>query len=97
MSLRGSPVEERAALPDGRTVVVRIGIAEDPYIDRREHETVSLELVVDDATAAALNTVLDPADVSEARALARDLVARLESGELEPTAGAVEPYAHRRP
>ncbi|HVM16447.1 MAG TPA: hypothetical protein VM290_02585 [Gaiellaceae bacterium] len=96
MSLRGNPVEERATLPDGREAVVRIGIADDPYVDRRDHDTVSLEVLVDGTTAAALNTLIEPEQVSEALAVAREIVARFESGELEPTAGAVEPYALER-
>ncbi|MBA2462928.1 MAG: hypothetical protein H0V45_14390 [Actinobacteria bacterium] len=42
---------------------------------------------------ATLNTVLDPEQESEARALAREIAAGLESGDLEPTAGAIEPLA----
>jgi hypothetical protein len=37
--------------------------------------------------------VLSADQSSEARALARDVVAGLESGELEPTAAALEPLA----
>jgi hypothetical protein len=40
-----------------------------------------------------VNTVLDPDQESEALELAREIVRKLESGELEPTAGAIEPYA----
>ncbi len=42
---------------------------------------------------AAVNTVLEADQVSEARALAREIVAGLESGEFEPTAAALEPLA----
>jgi hypothetical protein len=42
---------------------------------------------------AAVNTVLEADQVSEARALAREIVAGLESGDLEPTAAALEPLA----
>jgi len=42
---------------------------------------------------AAVNTVLEADQTSEARALAREVVAGLESGDLEPTAGALEPLA----
>ena len=38
-------------------------------------------------------TVLEADQVSEARALAREIVAGLESGDLEPTAAALEPLA----
>jgi hypothetical protein len=44
-----------------------------------------------------VTTVLDASDESEARALLREIVAGLESGELEPTAGAIEPLAERIP
>jgi hypothetical protein len=97
MSLRGRPIEQPAALPDGRRVVVRVGVPNDPYIARRELATVALELVEDGEVAATVNTVLGPEQESEARALAREVVARLEAGELEPTAGAIEPLADSIP
>jgi hypothetical protein len=93
MSLRRRPVELQATLPDGRIALVRVGIPEDPYIARAELDTVALEVVIDDRVAATLNTVLDSDQEGEATALARDVVARLESGDLEPTAGALEPLA----
>lgn len=93
MSLRGQPVEESATLPDGRDVVVRVAIANDDYIPRRERHTVALELLFDGRVEATVNTVLDPAQVSEARTLAREVASRLASGDLEPTAGAIEPLA----
>lgn len=80
-----------AALPDGRSVRVWIGVPEDAYRDR---DTVAVELsLVDGNHLAAVNTVLDAAQVSEARELAREIVAGLESGKLEPTAAALEPLA----
>ena len=97
MTLRASPVEHPAALPDGRELVVRVGIPDDPYIPRRENETVALELVQDGEVAATVNTVLRPENESEARALARQVVTRLESGDLEPTAHALEPLADSIP
>jgi hypothetical protein len=93
MSLRGRPIEQPAALPDGRRLLVRVGVPDDPYIQKQELETVALELVEDGQVAATVNTVLAPDQESEARALAREVVARLESGDLEPTAGALEPLA----
>ena len=89
-------MEETAALPDGRSAVVRIAVADDSYVDRRDLDTVALEVRVDGETAAVLNTLLDPEQVSEARAMAREIVAGLESGELEPTGGALEPFALER-
>ena len=95
MSLRGSLVEEIATLLDVRTAVVRIAVPDDSYIPRRELDTVALELTLGGEVAATVNTVLDPEQDSEARALAREIVAGLESGALEPTAGALEPLADR--
>jgi hypothetical protein len=97
MSLRGRPIEQSAALPDGRRLLVRVGVPTDPYIPRRELATVALELVEDGQIAATVNTVLAPEQESEARALAREVVTRLEAGELEPTAGAIEPLADSIP
>ncbi len=93
MSLRGQPVEETAVLPDGRAAVVWIGVPDDDYVSQQELDTVALELRVNGETAAALNTVLEPEQVSEARQLARAIVSGLESGDLEPTAGDLEPLA----
>jgi hypothetical protein len=95
VSLRGRPVEQTASLPDGREVRVRVGVPEDSYIPRRELETVDVELFVGDRALAAVNTVLSPKQESEALQLAREIVAGLESGELEPTAAAIEPLADK--
>ena len=97
MSLRGRPVEQPAKLPDGREVVIRVAVPDDPYIAKKELDTVALELWAGGEALAAVNTVLEPEHESEARALAREVAAGLESGELEPTAGAVEPIAARIP
>jgi hypothetical protein len=97
VSLRGRPVEQSVVLPDGREARVRVGVPDDPYIARQELDTVSLEVWAGDEAVAAVNTVLSPEHESEARALAREVVAGLESGELEPTAGALEPLAERFP
>lgn len=93
MSLRGRPVVQTASLPGGGEIRVRVGVPEDPYIPRRELETVDVELFNGDQALAAVNTVLGPERESEALALAREIVAGLESGELEPTAAAIEPLA----
>jgi hypothetical protein len=97
MSLRGSPIEQEAKLPDGRVLLVRVGVPNDPYIPRREIDTVAIELVEDGEVAASVNTVLGPEHESEARALVRQVVERLGSGELAPTAGALEPLADTIP
>jgi hypothetical protein len=93
MSLRARPVEQTARLPDGREARVRVGVPDDPYIPKRELDTVTVELLLDGTHAAAVNTVLDPDQSREARELVREIVAGLESGTLEPTAAAIEPLA----
>jgi hypothetical protein len=93
VSLRGEPIEQTARLPDGREVLVRIGVPDDSYIPSRELDTVDVELYEAGRHLAAVNTVLDADQVSEARQLAREIVTGLESGELEPTAGALERLA----
>jgi hypothetical protein len=93
VSLRDHPVEQEARLPDGRVVRVRVGLAEDSYIAASELDTVVLELIGDGEHLGAVSTVLDADQESEARGLARQVVSGLETGELEPTAGAVESLA----
>ena len=93
MSLRGNPVHETATLPDGRQAEIRIGVPTDDYVRARELETVTLEVLVDGEVMAALNTLLAPEQASEGLRLAREIAQRLASGELEPTAGALEPLA----
>jgi len=97
MSLRGERVEHTATLPDGREALVRVGVPDDPYIPRRELDTVDVEIVLDGRVTAAVNTILEPEQEHEAHQLAREIVAGLESGELEPTAAAIEPFADRLP
>ena len=93
MSLRGNPISEPATLPDGRAVRIELRVLDDDYVEERQ-DTVTLELVADGGEVlAALNTVFDPEDSSEARQLAHRIREGLESGELEPTAGAIEPLA----
>jgi len=74
-------------------VRLRIGVPQDSYIPSRELETVDVELFDGEQHLAAVNTVLGPGQESEALALAREIVAGLESGDLEPTAAAIEPLA----
>jgi hypothetical protein len=98
MSLRGRPIVQSARLPDGRRVEVRIGVPDDSYIAKRELDTVTVELSLDEGEhLAAVNTVLYADQDGAARALARALVAGLESGRIEPTAAAIEPLADRIP
>jgi hypothetical protein len=97
VSLRGRPIERDATLPDGRSLVVRIAVAADSYIPRRERTTVTLELLADERVQATVNTVLTPSQVNEARKLADQVVSKLQSGELQPTAAAIEPLADSIP
>jgi hypothetical protein len=93
VSLRSSPVELAATLRDGRMLTVRVGVPDDSYIPKGELDTVELELWENGRAIAAVTTVLDADQTSEAMALAREVASGLESGELEPTAGAIEPLA----
>ena len=97
MSLRAARVEETASISGGETVVVSVGVPRDSYIPPAQSETVNVELWVGDQVLAAVNTILDPGQESEARALAREIAQGLESGELELSAGAIEPLANRLP
>jgi len=93
VSLRGRPIEKTATLPDGGEVQIRVGIPEDSYIPRRELDTVDIELFAEGRAIAAVNTVLSVNQEREALQLAREVKQGLESGQLEPTAGAIEPLA----
>ncbi len=95
MSLRGQPLEQEVTLPDGRVVAVRVGVAEDSYVPRRELDTVVLELWDGKRGEhlAGVATVLSADDVDAAHTLLRVVVAGLGDGSLEPTAGALEPLA----
>lgn len=95
MSLRGDPLEADATLPDGTTVHVRIGVPEDSYIAKRELDTVTIELSARGQHVAAVTTLLDADQSSEARRLLHEIVGGLESGTLAPTARALEPLADR--
>ncbi len=95
MSLRGEPLEQEATLPDGRAVLVRVGLAQDSYIPSAQLDTIVLELWDEGRGEhlAGITTVLSPENDGAAHALLREVVGRLESGEAEPTAGALEPLA----
>jgi hypothetical protein len=99
MSLRGQPLEQEVKLPDGRVIAVRVGVAEDSYIPRRELDTVVLELW--DASRgehlAGVATLLSAGDVDPARSLLNQVVRGLGDGSLAPTAGALEPLADSVP
>ena len=93
MSLHGLPIVQTATLPDGREVRIRVGMQEDSYLAERELQTVDVELFAGREPLAAVSTVLLPEQESEALGLARRIAKGLESGELEPTAAAIEPLA----
>jgi hypothetical protein len=97
VSLRTYTIEREARLPDGRVALVRLGLADDAYIPKREQETVVLELRFGEHVEAALNTVLDPDQEDEGAELVREIVEKLESGRLNPTAHSLEQYADRLP
>lgn len=77
--------------------MIRLGLAQDAYIPKKEQETVVLELRIGEHVAATLDTVLDPEQEDEGARIVREVAEKLERGELEPTAGALEPYADSLP
>ena len=93
VSLRSTPITRPVTLPDGREVVVRVGVAEDSYIAKRELDTVALELLEEGRVIATVNTVLEASNEEGASELARETADRLGKGEVEPTAGGIEPLA----
>lgn len=93
VTLRGQPVRETTTLSDGRAVEIFVGVPDDPYIAKKDMDTVDVELRSGDALLATVSTVLRVDQTSEALALAREIARGLASGELEPTAGAIEPLA----
>jgi len=99
VSLRGQPLEQTVKLPDGGIVTVRVGIAEDSYIQRGELNTVVLELWDESRGEhlAGVSTVLSADDVDAAGSLLREVVAGLGDGSLATTAGALEPLADSVP
>jgi hypothetical protein len=96
VTLRASPVIEHAALPNGGTVTIWIGVPDDPYFDdKRQLTTVDIQLHEGSAVIASLSTVLDPDQDSEARQLAREVKAAIEAGEIGLHASELEPFADR--
>jgi hypothetical protein len=89
-------VEQEATLPGGRVVTVRVGVPEDPYVAQRELDTVAAEIIADGNVLATVNTVLGADQESEAKQLAREIADGLESGELAPSADAIEALANTR-
>jgi hypothetical protein len=96
VSLRTSPVVEHAALPQGGTVTVWVGVPDDPYLDDKSLlTTVDIQLHEGNGVIASLSTVLDPDQVSEGHQLAREVKTALESGEIGLHADDLEPFADR--
>jgi hypothetical protein len=86
VSLRGNPIQRTATLPDGREVRIRVGVPDDPYIPKRELDTVDVELFADGEVLAAVNTILGAEQTDEAGDLARAIAAWKDkrSGEFAP-------------
>jgi hypothetical protein len=95
VSLRSSPVVEHAALPNGGTVEVWVGVPDDPYIEKRELSTVDVQLREGNAVLASMSTVLDPDQDGEARQLAREVKSAIEQGEIGLHAAELERFADR--
>lgn len=96
MSLFAEPVVEHAALPRGGTVTVWVGVVDDPYYDDKSQlTTVDLQLHEGRGVVASVSTVLDPDQQSEALALAREVKAALEAGEIGLHAHELEPFADK--
>ena len=94
MTLRSTPVVEHASLPGGGTITVWVGVPDDPYYDDKSQlTTVDIQLHEGRSTVASVSTVLGPDQESEARALARDVKAALESGEIGVHAHDLERFA----
>ncbi len=94
MSLRSSPAVEHASLPGGGTVTVWVGVPDDPYIDDKSQLTnVDVQLHEGNSMVASVTTVLDTDQEGEAHALAREVKAAIESGEIGLHAHELERFA----
>jgi hypothetical protein len=96
VTLRATPVIEHASLPGGGTVTIWVGVPDDPYFDDKTNlTTVDIQLHEGNGIVASLSTVLDPDQDTEARALAREVKAAIESGEIGLHASELEPFADK--
>jgi hypothetical protein len=96
VTLRGTPIVEHAQLPHRGTVTIWVGVPDDPYInDKTALTTVDIQLHEGNAVVASLSTVLGPDQASEARALALEVKAAIESGEIGLHASDLEPFADK--
>ena len=77
-------------------MAVWVGIPDDPYInDKSKLTTVDIQLHEGNAVVASLSTVLEPNQASEALALAREVKAAIEAGEIGLHASELEPFADK--
>ena len=77
-------------------MTVWVGVPDDPYIDdKTQLTTVDIQLLEGNAVVASLTTVLEPDQTSEGLALAREVKAALEAGEIGLHANELEPFADR--
>jgi hypothetical protein len=96
MGLFESPAVEHASLPRGGSVTVWVGVPDDPYYDDKSQlTTVDVQLHEGNAVIASVSTVLDPDQVGEAHALAKEVKAAIEAGEIGLNADDLEPFADR--
>jgi hypothetical protein len=91
-----SPAIEHASLPDGGSVTVWVGVPDDPYFDDKSQlTTVDVQLHEGKSVIASVSTVLDPDQVDAAHALAGEVKAAIEAGEIGLHADELEPFADR--
>jgi hypothetical protein len=96
VALRSQPIIEHATPPGGGTVTIWVGIPDDPYIDDKSKlTTVDIQLHEGNAVVASLSTVLEADQRSEARALALEVKAAIEAGEIGLHASELEPFADK--
>jgi hypothetical protein len=94
MTLRSTPVVEHASLPQGGTITIWVGVPDDPYYDDKSQlTTVDIQLHEGNGIVASISTVLNPDQDSEARQLALDVKAAIESGEIGLHAHELERFA----
>jgi hypothetical protein len=94
VTLRAAPVVEYARLPGGGEIEIWVGVPDDPYYDDKSQlTTVDLQLHEGKGIVATVSTVLDPDQESQARQLARDVKAAIESGEIGLHAHELERFA----
>jgi hypothetical protein len=96
VTLRAGPVIQHASLPGGGSVVVWVGVPDDPYYDDKSQlTTVDIQLREGNSVVASMSTVLDPDQTSEAEQLAREVKAAIEAGEIGLHASELEPFADK--